>query len=165
MYREILDRFVMLYVGWEMKSRIDLFNEAPERIREGLKTARGRKELGITNYNIPPIAFFSPSYIHTIIQLGVKTAVLIADTPPVGLCGVTLQCFGIKGVKCFCCGIEGNMYMLHANQELFLYNYNPYHPIPFTRMNTDHIRRRRDGGADTVINLRPSCIICNTRRA
>jgi 5-methylcytosine-specific restriction endonuclease McrA len=54
-----------------------------------------------------------------------------------------LRVFAVYGRRCHWCALEGR-------------------DTPATTV--DHVVRRRDGGADTIENLRPACRDCNLAR-
>lgn len=88
------------------------------------------------------------------------------DGIPVNMTSQRYQLFATKGVRCACCGIEGEFFSLDAEDHggRVTHHFNLIAIDADGRevlMTKDHILAKSRGGKDTLANYQPMCLPCN----
>lgn len=87
----------------------------------------------------------------------------------VKVAGVRLSTFATKGVDCICCGAKGDHFKLETNSKkppqglhlnLYALNSNGH----YVMMTKDHEILKSAGGSDSLSNMNPMCVTCNSKR-
>lgn len=83
---------------------------------------------------------------------------------PINMLNKTLQTFKAHGIKCYMCGMEGKFFKLREEKNdssFFLSLYALDHKNNWILMTKDHLIPRKNGGSNSISNLRPMCYKCN----
>ncbi len=89
---------------------------------------------------------------------------ILLDGDHIVINSLRLRNFKVNGTKCFHCGIEGNHFRKDADNNsihLGLYAEKEGREILMVK---EIIVLKRDGGIDSVSNMRTSCVDCNEVR-
>ncbi len=77
--------------------------------------------------------------------------------------------FATKGCVCVRCGLIGQYFSLekHVSDNMGKFHFNLYGvkdgmPVMMTK---DHILPKSKGGSDSLENLQPMCVVCNSKKA